>query len=160
MRILCPRCLGIVHLLHVDTGMGNGSHNTELDALFVSGLSTEECGAVVIAERTAQTIADFVAKGRHTLNLADVGLHGGSALGQLWGLCSPPFAIDEHVGVDGSGCGTDGAHGFDVVDTHKVEAETIDMVFLHPVFYTFHHILPHDGTFRGRFVAASRGISP
>ena len=34
------------------------------------------------------------------------------------------------------------------------------MVFLHPVFHAFHHILPHHSAFRCRFVAASRGISP
>ena len=72
-----------------------------------------------------------------------MGLHGELLLRIGTGACTPTFTIDIDGGVDGIHHLADLIHRLDVMDTHQVEAEAVDMVFVDPVFHALQHELAH-----------------
>ena len=149
-----PGLFGVVHLRHVDLRMLDGSCNAELNALcFV--LTTNPTCHRVVGEGTAQGVADLVAESCDAWHPVDMGFHGELLLGIGAAACTPAFTIDIDRGVDGIHHRTDLVHRPDVVDTHQVETETVDMVLVDPVFYALQHELTHHGLVRGSFVAAA-----
>ena len=156
--LCCPRRFGVVDSGIVDLRVVDTTDNAKLDALLETGASVEEGRLAVVAEGPAQGITEFVAEGRNAGHVLHGLLHGRLPLGKLRCFGCPTLTVDEHIGVDAFGSGADGAHGFDVVDAHEVEAEAIDVVFLHPVLHTLHHEAAHHGTFRSRLVATARSI--
>ena len=53
----------------------------------------------------------------------------------------PAFTIDQGLGIDGVNCGFNLLHSCKVVQTHQVKAQTVKLVFLHPVSGRLYHKL-------------------
>ncbi len=75
---------------------------------------------------------------------------------------TPSLAIYKYGGVNLIHGLSDGVHSFNIVATHQVEAEAVDMIFVNPVFHRLYHEAAHHGLFGGRLVAAAGavGVSP
>ena len=115
----------------------------------------EEGGALVAVPRTAQGVTHLVAEGGDARHLADIGLHGQfSRISATAG--TPTLTIDEDVAGQ---CSPDGVHRLDVVHAHQVEAETVDVVLVHPVFHALDHELAHALALAGRLVATTAAVA-
>ena len=88
-----------------------------------------------------------------------MGFHGELLLRIGTAACAPALTIDIDGGVDGIHHRTDLVHRLDVVDTHQVEAEPVDMVLVDPVFHALQHKLAHHRLVRGSLVAAARAVA-
>ena len=153
-----PGCLAVVHLRHIHLRMADAAHDAELHALLTIRRSAEPARLGIVAERSAQRIAQLIGKGRYARHLTDVGLHAKLAVGQCTGSCAPPLAIDDDRRVQLVQLGTDGIHRLQVVTAHQVEAEAVDTVFIIPMLHRLNHEPPHHGLFRGRLIAAARAV--
>ncbi len=158
-RLVGPRCLRVVHLAHVYLWMTDTAGNAELDVLFLAGNASQERALGVVAERAAQSVAHLIAEGGNAGHLRDIGLHAQLFLRIGTAAGAPPLAIDKEVGVDLVEFGAHGIHRLDVVAAHQVEAESVDTVFVGPVFHRLDDELSHHGLFRGRLVAAARAVA-
>ena len=56
--------------------MLNGTHQTELDALFIACDACQEGTDGIVVPRTAETITQFVAEGSDAWQATDIGFHG------------------------------------------------------------------------------------
>ena len=72
---------------------------------------------------------------------------------------TPAFAIHRDAWVDAVQCFSDSFHGLHVVDTHQVEAETVNVILLHPIAHAFNHILPHQRTLTRRLIPTARAVA-
>ena len=109
----------------------------------------------MVEGRAHQGVADIVTEGSHSGHFPDVGLHCKIFRGKRRSGCRPAFSVHHHVRRQGR---TDGLHRFDVVDAHKVEAESVDVVFLHPVHAGNDHEAAHHFVVAGGLVAAGRAV--
>ena len=136
----------------------NSSKDSELDVLFMSSLANEECTLFVTPERTTKCITKFVAESSNTWNVRHICLHRKF----LFGICGcfgcPSFSIEQSHGIDGNGSITNLIHRLDVVDTHQVESESVDVVFSHPILDTLNHIGLHHWAIGSRLVTTTRTI--
>ena len=155
---VCPCLLAVVHTRHVNLRMTDCSHDAKLEALLHIRHSGKESTLMVVAERTAQCVPHIVAESTDAVQLTCVRLHRqfvgrvGTAAG------APSLTIYIYAWVYLVYGSTDIVHRHDVVYTHEVESETVDMVFVHPIFHALQHILPHQRLFRCRLVAAARTV--
>ena len=136
----------------------DSAKDSELDVLFMSSLANEECSLFVTPERTTKCITKFVAESSHTRNVRHIRLHRQFLFGISWRFGCPSFSIKQSHGIDGNGSITNLIHGLDVVDTHQVKAESVDVVFSHPILDALHHIGLHHRAIRSRLVTATRTI--
>ena len=103
---------------------------------------------MVIRERTTERIAHIIAESTDALELLGIRLHR-QFLGRIsTAACTPSLTINIDAGIDAVYHLTDSLHGFDVMNTHQVETETIDMIFVYPVFHALQHKLAHERLFR------------
>ena len=157
-RLSSPCFLAIVHRVVDDLRMRNATHQAIHDAHFVSRQSDEESTLLVVVERATETVTHLVREYGDARHLVGIGLHRQLFLRHLRRTCCPTFAIHEDTRVNLVQFGTDGVHGFNVVDTHQVETEAVDVVFVHPMEHGFYHVLAHHGTVRSGFIATTRCI--
>ena len=113
--------------------MAYGSGYAELYALLVAGNGCQESTLVVIVERTAQSVAQLVAKGRYAGHAAHVGLHGQLVLRIGTRTCRPAFAVYYCCRIFLIERCTYLVHRLYVMNAHEVEAETVDVIFLNPI---------------------------
>ena len=154
-RIVGPRLLVIVHLCHIHLRMGDATHNTELQTLLLTCKTSQERTLMVIRERTTERIAHIIAKSTDTLELLGIRLHR-QFLGRIsTTACTPSLTINIDARIDAVYHLTDSLHSFDIMNTHQVETETIDMIFVYPVFHALQHKLTHERLFRSSLVATA-----
>ena len=160
LRGLCgPSLFGVVHLAVVNLRVGRHAGDTRLHTFLLAGQRGQEGAFGVVAEGTAQGIAQLIGEGGYAGHLRDVGL-GGQQLavdGALSG--APSLAVEEDRGVYLVDRLAYGVHRLDVVHAHEVEAESVDVVLINPVFHRLNHELPHQGPVGGRFVAAAGAVA-
>ena len=124
--------------------MSNATHNTELQTLLLTCKTSQERSLMVIRERTTERIAHIIAESTDTLELLGIRLHR-QFLGRIsTAACTPSLTINIDAGIDAVYHLTDSLHGFDVMNTHQIETETIDMIFVYPVFHALQHKLAHE----------------
>ena len=170
-RCVGSRSMKTIHQTHVVVTTYVGNHlsgflcptidsakDSELDILFMSSLANEERAFLVTPERTTKCITKFVAESSNTWNVRHICLHRQF----LFGICGcfgcPSFSIEQSHGIDGNGSITNLIHRLDVVDTHQVEAESVDVVFSHPILDTLYHIGLHHWAIGSRLVTTTRTI--
>ena len=154
-RIVGPRLLVIVHLCHIHLRMSDATHNTELQTLLLTCKTSQERTLMVIRERTTERIAHIIAESTDTLELLGIRLHR-QFLGRIsTAACTPSLTINIDARIDAVYHLTDSLHGFDIMNTHQVETETIDMIFVYPIFHALLHILTHERLFRSSLVATA-----
>ena len=150
------RLLAVIHLAVIHTGMLDGAHDAEFQALLVALDTAQERCLTVAVPRTAQAVTYAVAEGGNARHLTDVGFHSQLFAWISATACTPALAIDENV--LGHGC-ADSIHRLDVMHAHQVKAETVDVVLLHPIFHALDHITAHGFTFTGGLVAAAAAVA-
>ena len=132
-RIVCPALHTYLRMLH-------SSGYSELKICLVPGNSVHETG-ILASERATYRITDIVTECSYPVEHMCIDLEGYL----LCRICrrhgSPAFAIYNHIRVDGMKTFAYFIHDIHVMNGHKVETESVDMIFLHPPFEGFDHIL-------------------
>ena len=128
--------------------------DTELDVCLIAGYAVHETG-ILAAERTAYRITDVVAERSDPLEHMCIDLEGDLLCRICRSLCRPTLTVDDHVRVDGMETLADEVHGLDVMDSHEVETEAVDMVLLHPPLERLEHVLAEHGPLRRCLIAAA-----
>ena len=132
-RRICPCSLRVVHLVEVYLRMVDATSDTKLYALLVVGNGAKNARLMVVAERTANAIAHIVAESSYAVKLLGVGFCSQFLCRISTLSCAPSLTIYIYVRIYGVESLANEVHGFDVVNAHEVEAETIDVVFLSPI---------------------------
>ena len=154
-----PRLLGIVDARHVDLRMADGPRNAILQTLLAVGQPDKEATLGIVVERSAQSVPNLVAEGGNARHLRDIGLRAQPTGRQGARPRAPPLAIDEDGGVYGVEHLTYLVHGLDIVHTHQVETETVDMVLLRPIANRLQHEAPHHRLLGGCLIATARAVA-
>ena len=157
-RLQSPCLLAIVYRVVHDLRMRNATHQSVHDAHFVSRQAIEERPLLVVVERPPEPVAHLVTEYRYARHLVGIRLHGQLIVRHLGSTCSPPLAIDKDAWVYLVQLRTDFVHGLYIVYPHQVEAETIDVVFVHPMKHRLDHVLAHHGPVACGFVSTTRRI--
>ena len=142
--------------------MGNTASDTKFQALFRARKTSEERPFRIVAERTAKGIANLIREGCNTWHLRNMRFHG-QLLVRIGALsCTPSLTIYKYGRIDFINRLADGVHRFDVMDTHQVETETVDMIFVDPIFHRLQHKLAHHRLVGSCLVATAGavGVSP
>ena len=127
--------------------MSDATHDTELQTLLLARKTSQERTLMVIRERTTKSISHIIAEGTDTIELMGIRLHG-KFLGRIsTAACTPSLTIDIDARIDAVHHLTDSLHGLDIVNTHQVEAEAVDMEFINPVLHALQHKLAHQRPF-------------
>ena len=158
-RLLCPCRLRIVHLRHIHLRMTDGAHDAELHTLFHVRSTPEDAGLRVVVKRSAQRVAYLVREGCDARHAVYMRLHSQLFLRIGTAACAPPLAIHHDGRIYRVQHLAYLVHGLDVVNTHQVEAEAVDVVFLHPVFHALLHEAAHHRPFRSRLVATAGAVA-
>ena len=132
-----PRLLAVVHTAIIHIRVTDASHYTGLHALFLTGKTGKKRAFMVVAERTAQRVAQVIAKRRHSGHLLHVGLH--SQLVVCYGTTSgtPAFSVYHHILRQGLAYLV---HRGYVMYSHQIHAKSVDVILIHPVEHTLQHI--------------------
>ena len=138
--------------------MSDSSRDTKLQAFLTVGHTSQEAPLCIVVERTTQGIADFVGEGCDTRHFGDVCLDTQLLGRQSTLTCTPTFAIDKDGGIDGIDGLADFVHCLDIMTTHQVEAEAVDMVFVDPMLHRLNHELPHHRLVGSSLVATAGAV--
>ena len=146
-RAACPRLHTYLRVLH-------SSCYTELEVSLLAFDSVHETG-ILATERATDGITYVVAECADPLKHVCIVLEG-NFLGRICNCRSrPAFTVDNNIRVDGMKPLADLIHRFDVMDGHKVETETVDMIFLHPPLQGLDHIFAEHLLLGSGLVAAA-----
>ena len=115
-------------------------------------------GGLFVERAAAHGVAEIVAENGDALHLADMIPHGPFFRRQGRVGRKPAFAVYKDRRVDLRQFFPDAVHRFDVVYSHQVEPESVDMVLLRPEFDGFDDVMPYHFAFRSRLIAAARGV--
>ena len=113
----------------------------------------------ILKHGTLQLIPDGVVEETKTRNHVGISLDGhlyigfGDAGGHI-----PALAVEDHIGMGLVNLGDQLIDGVGVNETHQIEAETVDMIFISPVFNGVHDVLSDHAPLRGGIVAAAGGV--
>ena len=137
--------------------MGDSTHDTKLQALGLNAF-IEPGRLLIIIEGAAQRIANLIGESSDTGHLRDIRLHTQLFCGQRTLTCTPALAIYKYGGIDGIDSLADLVHRLNIMTSHQVEAEPVDMIFVDPVFHRLYHELPHHRLLRGGLIATARAV--
>ena len=140
--------------------MGSASYQSELHTRRMPHTADNKRTFGFIVPRATQCIAHLVTKHTDMRKLRRVLLHGQQAVWQLRTIGCPAFSININRRINPVECPADFVHRFNVMDTHQVETETVDVVFPGPIADRLNHETPHHRTFASRFISTPRGIRP
>ena len=158
-RLYSPRFFRVVHLRHIDLRMLNGSHDAELHALFHIGHSTKECRLLIVIKRTTQGIANLIAECSNARHLSYIGLYTELLARQSARACAPALTIYKDGGVNIVHGSPYLVHRLNVVNSHQVKAEAVNVVFVNPILHALYHELPHHRLLAGCLVATARTVA-
>ena len=154
-----PRSVGVVDLLHIHLWMGDAAHDAIFQTLLLTGQACEESPLRVVAEGSAEGVADLVAESGDARHLRDIGLHAELVLRVSACASTPSLSIDEDGGVDLIHCLPYGVHRLNVVHAHEVETESVDVVLIDPILHRLDHERPHQRLFRSGLVSTARPVA-
>ena len=72
--------------------------------------------------------------------------------------CTPSFTIYINRRINLIDSRTNLIHRLDIMHAHQVETETINVIFIHPIFHALYHKLAHQWSFRCSLIATTRTI--
>ena len=124
--------------------MSNATHNTELQTLLLTSKTSQERTLMVIRERTTERIAHIIAESTDALELLGIRLHRQFLSRISTTARTPSLTINIDARIDAVYHLTDSLHGFNVMNTHQVETEAVDMIFVYPIFHALQHKLAHE----------------
>ena len=132
-RLFRPRSLTIIHRVIIYLRMPDGSYNTKLYTLLSSRQSGKESTLMIVIERTAQSITHFVRESSNTRHLISIGFHCQRIFRHLWSRCRPSFTIYKYSRIYRRCRLTDFVHCLDVMNTHQVKTESVNVIFINPM---------------------------
>ena len=115
-------------------------------------------GGLFVERAAAHGVAEIVAENGDALHFTDVIPYRPFFRRQGRVGRKPSFAVYEDRRVDLRQFFPDAVHRVDIVYSHQVEPEPVDMVLLRPEFDGFDDVMPYHFAFRSRFIAAARGV--
>ena len=139
---------------HCNLRMLDTACDTEFDISLVACNTVHETG-ILATERAAYGVTDIVAERSHLVKHVCIGFESDLICRISRSRCSPSFAVDHDIRVDGMETLADEVHGLDIMDCHKVETETVDMIFVHPPFERLDHVFAEHLLLGSGLVAAS-----
>ena len=158
-RLHSPRLLRVVDLRHIHLRMGNATCNTELQTLLAVRDTRQETSLRIVIKRSAQGITDLIAEGGNARHLRDIRLHAQLVSGQTAGTSTPSLPINKYGGVYLVDSLSDQVHRLNIMATHQVKAEAIDVILVDPVFHRLDHELTHHRLLRGRLIATAGAVA-
>ena len=159
-RLSCPRLIVVIDLIHSHLRMVDSAYDTEFHALFVIRPTGNHRSFAVVRPRAAQSISHIIAERTNTRHLADIGFHCHQFSRVVGSSGCPSFAIKKQTLIYLIELFANGIHRLIIMNTHEVEAETIHMIFFHPITYGLQDELTHHGALAGSLIAATRSITP
>ena len=135
----------------------NSSGDSEMDILLVAGNPIHKT-CVLTSERTTDCITDIVAERTDPVKHMGIDLQSNLLCRICRSHCCPTLAVDDNRRIDCMETFANLVHCVNIVDCHKVETETVDMVFLHPPFERFDHVFAEHGLLRCCFITAARAV--
>ena len=139
--------------------MRGRADNAYLHGLFKSGFAGGETPVGRVGIMSFYGIADVVGEDSHLWHLRNILLERAFFDRQGRVSCCPPLSVDEYVGIDLLQRCCHLIHCLDVMYGHEVETETVDMIFLCPVFHGIDNEVTHLLAVGGRLVATSRSVA-
>ena len=125
--------------LHIHLRMFDSADDTEFNIRLVSfNTGNETCIRAI--QRSAKCVTHIVAECAYTIKFVSVYLERDILLRISRSLGRPAFTIKKDIRIDGMKPLADLVHCLDVVDSHKVETESVDMILLHPPLERLYHI--------------------
>ena len=121
-------------------------------------LAYQESTFPVIIPTTAQTVAHFIGESGNTWHLVYIGFHGKFFLIKLGSAGGPSFTINKDGWIYLVYGSTDFVHCLNIVNTHQVKSEAVNVIFVYPVEYRLHHVFTHHGTVTGSLVSAAGAV--
>ena len=157
-RIVSPRFLVVIYLIHIHLWMGYTTNDTKLQALLLSRNTSQQSALGIIRERTTKSITHIIAKSTNTMELWRISLHCQLLCRISTASCAPSFTIYINRRINLINSRTNLIHRLDIMHAHQVETETIYMIFIHPIFHALYHKLAHQWSFRCSLIATTRTI--
>ena len=138
--------------------MIGSSYDTDLNGFLKSRFPGSESAVGSICIMAFHSIAKVIGKDCHIRHLRYILFQCPPIFLKRRIAGCPSFAINEYRGIDLFELGSYAVHGLRVVDRHQIETETVDMIFLGPIFHGIHDIIGGLFQIRGGFVAATGRI--
>ncbi len=139
--------------------MCGGSHNADLDGLLVARFGGGEAAVFCFAVVSFDGVADIIGEHSNAVHLRHILFQCAALCRQRRVAGCPALAVDENRRIDFFQFRGNLVHSLYIMDSHKVEAEAVDMIFLCPIFHRVDNKLTHHLAFRGGLVAATRGVA-
>ena len=117
------------------------TNDAKLHTFFIASIANKECTFIVIAPRTTQSVTHLIAKCCYATKLSCISLHRKCFCWQDRCRSRPSLTIKHYIRVYSLRCLAYEIHCLYIMYAHKVETESIDMVFLHPIGNALYHIL-------------------
>ena len=108
-------------------------HDSEANTLLRPFSTVHKPLVCFLEDGTFQPISQVIAEGGEVIELRRIGFQRPHAVGQRTALGGPTFTVEQHSGIEGAKFGAEHVHGLDVVNSHEVETEAVDVIFRHPV---------------------------
>ena len=134
--------------------MLDSTSDAELDVLLIACDAVHESG-ILASERTAHGITDIIAECADPVKHVCILLESYLLSRVCRRLGSPALAVDHDIRIYSMETLADFIHGINVMDSHEVETESIDVIFLHPPLERLDHVLAEHLLLRSSLIAAS-----
>ncbi len=157
-RLLRPRLPAIIHRITAHLRMFNRTHNTKLYTRLSSRNTGKKRTFIFFPYRSAKPITQFIRKDSDIRHTGNISFHGQRIRRILRSFSSPAFSINANGRINLVDSFPDFVHRLDVVYSHEVKAEAVNMIFINPVKDRFYHKFTHHRTFTCSLIAASRAI--
>ena len=157
------------HIVHCPVGVRN--HHTALGRALQAGenlghidfahrlvVSDPALGCCAVQAALDEGVPHLVIELAHALQLVGVDLNGLLSNGQRGSAAGPGLAVNHDVGVDFLHRLGKQIHGFNVVQTHQIEAEAAQLVLLCPEAGGVDDELANHQVFAGHLIAAAGAI--
>ena len=146
-RIVCP-CRN-AYLRMLDT-----TCNSKFHIRLISCYTVHEAGIRAV-ERSTYSVTDIIAECAYLVKHICVDLQRDLIFRICWSRCSPTLTVDDHIRINGMETLADFIHCVDIMNSHKVETEAVNMIFLHPPFQRLDHIFAEHLPFRSGFISTA-----
>ena len=157
-RLLRPRFLTIINRITPYLRMLNSTHNSEFNTHFCSRNSGEESPFLLFPHRSAKPITQFIREYGNSRHVGNIPFHCQRICRILGSVGCPTFSINTNGRINLVHRFPDLIHGFNIMHSHQVKTETVNMIFFYPIKNGLYHKLAHHRAFTCRLITASGTI--
>ena len=135
--IICPTLNSHLWVL-------NSTCNTKVDILFISRNAIHKTG-ILATKWSANSITDIVAECTNLVKHMSIDLQSNLLFRICWSHSCPALAVDNNIRINCMKTLADLIHCVDIMNSHQVKTEAIDMVFFHPPLKRLNHVFTEHG---------------